>query len=106
MTRSAMAMFPPCHLQPVQGYQPTVTAITVHREGVNPVYGEGATTVRLEDEAGGPFVVLEQHPDEPKRDREEIRLDFQEVEALVQAISVLRSQRAVAAIIEGVTPLA
>lgn len=93
-------------MQPVQGYQPTITAITVHREGVNPVYGEGVTTVRLDDEASGPYIVLEQRPDEPRRDREEIRLDFEEVEALVQAISVLRSQRAVAETIESVTPQA
>lgn len=98
-------MIPPCLLQPVQGYQPTITAITVHPEGVNPVYGEGATTVRLEDEAGGPFIVLEQRPDHPQQDREEIRLDFDEVEALVQAIAVLRSQRAVGSELAKSTPL-
>lgn len=69
----------------IQGYIQTITAIAVHPPGINPVFGEGCVTVRLEDEAGGPFVVLEQAD-------QRVRIDFDEVEALVQAISQLRAQ--------------
>jgi hypothetical protein len=72
----------------IQGYMQTVTAIAVHPPDLNPVFGEGIVTARLDDEAGGAFVVLEQ-------DGQKVRVCFEEVEALVQAISRLRCQPAV-----------
>jgi len=60
----------------------------VHPPDDNPVFAPGVITVRLDDEAGGPFVVLEQ-------DGQKVRVCFEEVEALVQAISRLRAQPAV-----------
>lgn len=38
----------------------TVTAVAVHPVGENPIFGEQSTTVRLDDEAAGCFIVLEQ----------------------------------------------
>ncbi len=78
----------------IQGYMQTITAIAVHPPGLNPVFGAGVITVRLDDEAGGPFVVMEQ-------DDQQMRVDFEEVEALVQAISQLRAQPAVQQALEG-----
>lgn len=77
-----------------QGYIHTITAIAVHPPDLNPVFGEGVVTVRLEDEAGGPFVVLEQ-------DGQKVRVCFEEVKALVQAISKLRAQSWVQQALEG-----
>jgi hypothetical protein len=71
-----------------QGYINTITAIAVHPPDLNPVFGDGVVTAQLDDEAGGPFVVLEQ-------DGQKVRICFEEVEALVQAISQLRAQPAV-----------
>ena len=76
----------------IQGYINTITAIVVHPPDLNPVFDEGIITVRLDDEAGGPFVVLEQDIDGTVQ---QVRVCFEEVEALVQAISQLRAQPAV-----------
>lgn len=75
-----------------QGYITTITAIAVHQQADNPVFAPGIITVRLDDEAGGPYVVLEQETD---GNSQEVRVCFEEVEALVQAISQLRAQPAV-----------
>jgi hypothetical protein len=76
----------------IQGYISTITAIAVHSPDLNPVFGQGVITVRLDDEAGGPFVVLEQDIDGMVQ---EVRVCFEEVEPLVQAISQIRAQPAV-----------
>lgn len=39
----------------------TITAISIHHEGDSPIFGKSVTTVRLEDEAGGAFIVLDQN---------------------------------------------
>jgi len=72
----------------IQGYINTITAIAVHTPDQSPIYHHGVVTAQLDDEAGGPFVVLEQ-------DGQKVRICFEEVEALVQAISQLRAQPAV-----------
>ncbi len=41
------------------GYKTTYIAAVVHRVGDNPIINEGSTTVRLFDEAGGPFFQIE-----------------------------------------------
>ena len=71
-----------------QVYVTTITAIAVHPPDINPAYGEGCITARLDDEVGGPFVVLEQ-------DDQKVRIDFDEVEPLTKAISQLRQQATV-----------
>lgn len=38
----------------------TVLEISIHQEGDNPVFGEGSTRLRIEDEAGGGFFVISQ----------------------------------------------
>lgn len=83
------AILPRLELVPeAQGYVQTISAINVHRMDANPVFAEGLTKVRIEDEAGGCFVVLEQEDGS-------VRLDFDEVEMVVQAIARLRAQTTV-----------
>lgn len=82
---------------PIAGSRLTITSVALHPENDNPLFGEGVTELRLEDEAGGPFLILTQHPD--TGDSQSIRLDFDEIEPLVHAASLLRSQVAVAAAI-------
>ena len=41
-------------------YKQTVIVISVHRAGVNPIFGEGVTHVKLCDDAAGYFVELSQ----------------------------------------------
>jgi hypothetical protein len=82
----------------IQGYINTITAVVVHAPDLNPVFAPGVITVRLDDEAGGPFVVLEQDIDGTVQ---QVRVCFEEVETLVQAISQLRAQPAVQQAMEG-----
>ncbi len=82
----------------IQGYMQTITAIAVHPPDLDPVFGAGVITVRLDDEVGESFVVLEQAIDGTVQ---QVRVCFEEVEALVQAISQLRAQPAVQQALEG-----
>ena len=45
-------------------YAQTVIAVSVHPVGVNPVFGEGITHIRLNDDAGGYYIELEQSNDD------------------------------------------
>lgn len=62
----------------------TPTAFTVHPEGVT-LFHERNFTVRLEDEASGPFVVITSHDDGGT-----LRVDFDEWPVLTQAVEALR----------------
>ena len=41
-------------------YAQTTTSIAVHLSGDDPVFGESVIEVALDDEGGGPFIVLRQ----------------------------------------------
>lgn len=47
----------------------TPVAASIHREGDSPIFGETVTTVCIDDDAGGPFVVLKQVRDDSKEGR-------------------------------------
>lgn len=64
-------------------HKQTIIAIAVHPPGDNPIYGETATHVILEDEAAGPFIVLRQSFDGIKPG--EVRLDLEELAAVYDA---------------------
>jgi hypothetical protein len=55
-------------------YKTTITEITTHPEQVNPIYAGSATRVRLEDEGGGAFIVLQQNDQKVCLDPEELPL--------------------------------
>jgi hypothetical protein len=44
-------------------YKTTVIAIAVHQQGVNPIFGEGVTHIKLCDDAAGYFIEVSQADD-------------------------------------------
>jgi hypothetical protein len=67
----------------------TITEVAVHPEDESPVFGRLATKVRIDDEGGGAFVKLVQEDDSGKLN--EVRFDFNELEAIVEAIKLLEA---------------
>lgn len=51
----------------------TTTQVSVFRKGINPIFGEGVTHIRIEDEAAGPFIIISQNDDEIRLDEDEIQ---------------------------------
>lgn len=68
----------------------TTTAISVHRKGDSPVFGESVTVVALDDEAAGPYITLEQYPDTVKEAK--IKLEIDELEMILKAAKQLMDQ--------------
>ena len=64
--------------QNIPEYKATPLVYAVHRSEQNPVFGETITRVRLDDEAGGGFIVLEQTDSDAV-----IRLDIEELEVIL-----------------------
>ena len=56
----------------------TPIKVAVHRSGQNPLFGEGALSVSVDDEGGGAFIVLE------GEDEHGIRIDMDELEVVVE----------------------
>jgi hypothetical protein len=67
-------------------YLATATAVTIHREGENFCFGEGATTLQMVDKCGGAFFLLSQEGREP------LRMELQELELLVEEARGLLAQ--------------
>ena len=65
----------------------TPLMVSVHRKGDNPVYGEGAIKVTVEDEGGGPFIVL----DSNEEMKDGLRIDMDELDAVTAAARKLIS---------------
>jgi len=61
---------------------------SIHRQGDNPIFGEQVITIALEDEAGGPFFVVESN--QPSGDG--LRIDDDELELLVKAGRKLKAE--------------
>ena len=59
----------------------TPLKVCVHRKGDNPVYSERVIKVTVDDEGGGPFIVLESN--EGMEDG--LRIDMDELEAATSA---------------------
>lgn len=66
-----------------------VSAITLLDDG-KPIFDEEATTVRIEDDAAGPFLVIEQERDE--HGKQAIRLCFNEIKLLYETMAKLRQE--------------
>ena len=71
-------------------YKTTILRVAVPREEENPVFGEGNTYVSVDDEAAGPFIVLEQENDLPTPGA--MRLDYEEFLAVAEAAKMLMHQ--------------
>lgn len=68
----------------------TTLVISVHEKDDNPVFGQSATHVSLEDEGAGYYIKLTQYTDNPES--ETIKLNFEEVDDIVEAIDMLKDQ--------------
>lgn len=68
-------------------YLTTRLTLSVHRSTENPIFGEGCTQVRIEDEGAGAFVVLSQVTD--NQGEQTLRLDLEELEAVLTAAQQL-----------------
>jgi hypothetical protein len=71
-------------------YVTTILKVAVHNETENPAFGEGNTYVSIEDEAGGPFLIIEQDSDE--HGTVILRIDYEELLAVVEASKMLMHQ--------------
>ena len=72
-------------------YKTTILQVSVHREEVNPVFGRGNTYVSVDDEASGPFLVIEQHDDDGG-EHGKLRFDYEEFMAVAEATKMLMHQ--------------
>ena len=70
-------------------YKLTVIAISAHRQGVNPIFGEGATHIKLCDDAAGYFIELSQADDDTEPGT--VRFDPAEWETIDAAVKTLLS---------------
>lgn len=64
----------------------TSIEVSVHRAQDNPIFGEGTTKVRVEDEGGGSFIVLTQTSEESEG---KLRFDLDELECVVKVAKEL-----------------
>lgn len=71
-------------------YKTTILQIAVHLEEDNPVFGESNTYVSVDDESGGPFLVIEQHNDNVESGK--VRFDYEEFLAVAEAAKMLMHQ--------------
>jgi hypothetical protein len=71
-------------------FKTTILQVAVHREDANPVFGEGNTYVRVDDEAAGPFLIIEQHDDDVRPGT--VRMEYEEFLAVAEAAKTLMHQ--------------
>ena len=71
-------------------YKTTILQVSVHREESNPIFGEGNTYVSVEDEAGGPFLTIEQT--DVVMENGKVRMDYEEFMAVAEAAKMLMHQ--------------
>ena len=60
----------------------TPIVVSVYREGDNPIFGETATHICIDDDAAGPFVVLKQRYDNTELGT--VRLDIEELQIIIE----------------------
>jgi hypothetical protein len=67
----------------------TPTEVSIHRLDENPIFGRSATKIRVQDEAGGPFIVLTQCFEDSEG---KLSFDLDELEeVLIQARKLIAS---------------
>jgi hypothetical protein len=69
-------------------YETRITRLTVGLEGKE-IYDPSMTHIEIEDESGGEFLVLTQHPDD-RGGEQTLRFDPKEWDAVVDAVEQLR----------------
>lgn len=68
----------------------TIIKVAIHRDTENPVFGEGNTFISIDDEAAGPFILIEQ--EDGYNNDKIIRVCFEELEAIAEASRMLMNQ--------------
>ena len=71
-------------------YKTTILQVAIHREESNPIFGEGNTYVSVDDEAGGPFLTIQQTEDVMENGK--VRMDYEEFMAVAEAAKMLMHQ--------------
>ena len=71
-------------------YKTTILQVCIHREESNPIFGEGNTYVSVDDEAGGPFLIIQQHDENSEPGK--VRMDYEEFMAVAEAAKMLMHQ--------------
>lgn len=69
-------------------YETRITRLTVGLEGKE-IFDPSMTHIEIEDESGGEFLILTQHPDD-KDGEQRLRFDPKEWDAVVEAVEQLR----------------
>lgn len=82
-------------------YHRVTTAYTVLPKGAE-LFDELATTVRMDDEGGGAFVVLEQTHDHSKKGQ--VRLDMREWPAVRDAVEAMQANILAMELVEIIVP--
>jgi hypothetical protein len=67
-------------------YTCTITRVTIHRSGDNPLTTSGATVVSLDDMGGGCFISIKQHS---HSNEDHVVLDPEELPKLLEAAQLL-----------------
>ena len=74
-------------------YATTILKVAVHREEESPIFGEGNTYVSVDDEAGGPFLTIEQDDDHKNNTfTSTLRIDYEEFLVVAEAAKMLMHQ--------------
>jgi len=71
----------------------TTIAVSVHQDNESPIFGKGCTHIRVEDEAGGPFLNIYQPANLEPDDG--LRLDMDELEEILKVSRRLMSEHQV-----------
>lgn len=77
----------------MRNFKATTLTVSVHPEGENPVFSESATHVCIDDESGGPFVVLKQTHDHAQVG--EVRIDFDEFKTIARVVGKMIKQKGI-----------
>ncbi len=71
-------------------WETTILKVAVHDDKDNPNFGEWNTYVSVEDDAGGPYLVIEQCTDE--YGQQKIRIDYAQFVKVAEAAKMLMHQ--------------
>ena len=71
-------------------YKTTILQVSVHCEESNPIFGEGNTYVSVDDEAGGPFLTIQQHDNSNEPGK--VKFDYEEFMAVAEAAKMMMHQ--------------
>lgn len=72
-------------------YLKTILTISIHSKDESPIFGMSSTHVSLDDDGGGPFLILKQCNDHIQNG--EIRLEFDELPLIMEAAQQLINQQ-------------